>query len=421
MYLTIAGAAGGAGQVQTREDLCAHRYVRGATGCGKSTWLAHLFNAACEAGDGAWWISTHGGESMLDVIPEARVKDVVYLAPASDRPLGFNLFKRYTCEAIEANLIADQTTRLFELLFERSWGDRIAEMVNAAALALVDWGEEATLFELYRMLTDERFRRRVLAGTQRLGVRDVLEADDKETKGVMARTAAKVRKSVTNSVLLTTLGQRNGLDLAELVKRRAIVVTDLDSGKLGEHTARFLAETLVSKLQMVAMSRTGREKPVHLFCDEFQTYPVRAFATLLSECRKKRMPVTLAHQEGEQLPKELRGAVLQVGSKYWFRQTPPDAYMAVKDFPKGRHTAEDFVALPNYTVIAKELVRGRVVYSRFRTAPPAPATGARDLVLGASQGPSREAVLAEIAGRGTRDQAEDDLEGLNLSGVVVRA
>ena len=132
LYATLTGRTSG---TQTREDLCAHRYIRGATGCGKSTYLSHLFAGACEAGDGAWWISTHGGESMLDVVPGSRVKDVVYLAPASARPLGFNLFKRYTCEAIEANLIADQTTRLFELLFERSWGDRIAEMVNAAALA----------------------------------------------------------------------------------------------------------------------------------------------------------------------------------------------------------------------------------------------------------------------------------------------
>lgn len=405
---------------QTIADLCQHGYVRGANGTGKSTLLAHWFQDGCRHGNGVWWISTHNSRKMLDLVPESRSSEVVYIAPADPRPLGFNLFRRYTQEAVEVNLIADQTTRLFSLLFRGSWGDRIDELVNVSTLALLDYAEETeeevTLFELYRMLADSRFRQRVLSHVRHLGIAEVFTGD-RDTPNTLARTAAKIRRSVTNDVLLASLGQRDGLDLRRLVDQRAIVIADFDEGRLGPGTARFFAETLLSKLQMVGMSRPESAPLVRVFADEFQTYPTPAFGRALTELRKHRIAVTLAHQEAGQLPKELWAAVLQTGSRVYFRQSPLDGPLAAKDFPKGQHDAEFLANLPNYVFVAKMLSRGRLVYTMGRGAPWPESTGQAESILARCQGPAREAILAEIAGRGQRDA---EVEEVDTSGVVIR-
>ncbi len=403
---------------QTDEDLCAHRYVRGATGSGKSTFLANLFARSCRAGHGAWWVSTHGGANMLDLVPPERAGDVVFLAPASDRPLGFNLFRRYTSEAIEDSLVADQATNLVKMLYSDSWGSRIEELVSTAALALLSWaretGEEPTIVELYRVLADEGFRRGVLATARQLGVADAFDQKDRGAKEALQRAAAKVRRAVTNPVILATLGQRDGLDLADLVRRRAVVVTDLDAGRLGRLTAGFLAQVVVGKLQIIAMGRPPEAPLVELYLDEFQTYVLDGIELLLTEGRKKRMAVTLAHQEAAQLPKSLLAATLQVGSKYLFRQTPPDATLAAADFPKGRFDRDYFASLPNYVCVAKEVVRGRMRTRVLHAPPPPGPTGAAEAIIARCRGPARDAVLAEIAGRGRRGPGDE----VDTSGTV---
>lgn len=387
-----------AGRRQTLRDLATHAHVVGAIGAGKSTFLANRLVEMAGRGHGVCYITPHGAGEVLAVIPEHRVQDVIYLDPASDRPLGLNMLKLYTASSVERHVVADQTVGLFAVLFERSMGDNIIDRLYGGTLAVLDALEAPTFYDLYRFLTDEGFRGECL---ERCKAPAVAEIFTKEGPS-LDRAAAKVRRSVTNEVVLAALCQRQGLDLARIVADRKILICDLDQAKLGELTSSFLAQIIVAKLQIIATARSTKAPPYHLLFDEFQRYASSSIKILVEEGRKRNMPLCLAHQRAGQLSDDMQDCLALVGSCYYFRQTAKDAKAAEDDFPKDWVKAHPglFIRLPQYHVAARELVRDVPRYHSFKTPPPPPPTGRAQEIMDASRrGPTREEIVREVVAR----------------------
>jgi hypothetical protein len=127
----------------------------------------------------------------------------------------------------------------------------------------------------------------------------------------------------------------------------SILVVNLAKGKLGEGPAALLGSLLVSHLSLAAMERADRpqeeRRDFYLYLDEFHTFATLTLATMLSELRKYRLNLILAHQYLSQLETEVRDAVFgKAGTFIAFRVGALDAptvsragggYAAVVKFP----------------------------------------------------------------------------------------
>jgi len=123
-----------------------------------------------------------------------------------------------------------------------------------------------------------------------------------------------------------------------------------------------LGAMMVTKLQLAAMSRTDikmeERKDFYLYVDEFQNFSTESFANILSEARKYKLDLILAHQYLEQLDEKVRSAIFgNVGTIICFRVGAEDAEMFEKEFAP-EFSANDLVNLTKYHIYIKLMIEG---------------------------------------------------------------
>jgi hypothetical protein len=143
-----------------------------------------------------------------------------------------------------------------------------------------------------------------------------------------------------------------------------IFLVNLAKGKLGEDTASLLGSLLVSSTGLTGIRRADTpeeaRRDFYLYLDEFHTFTTLSLAGMLSELRKYRINLILAHQYLSQLDVQVRDAILgNVGTIIAFRIGLPDAELLESEFfPDFRAT--DLINLPNYHIYLKLMIDGRV-------------------------------------------------------------
>ena len=358
-----------------------HLYVIGKTGTGKTTLLRNLICQDIERGNGVALIDPHGdlAEEILDSIPSWRADHVLYFNPAdSDFPVGFNLVR--SSVASRKYLEASAVVGAFKHIWRDSWGPRLEYILYAGVAALMEC-ENVSLLSLPRMLTDARYRRWVLKQVADPIVRTFWE---REFAGFDKRLLAEIISPIQNKVgqllmaapLRNVFGQvKSKIDPRFIMDNRRIFIANLSKGRLGEDKSNLLGSLLISKFQTAAMERSdvpeGKRTDFFFYIDEFPNFSTDSFAGLLSEARKYRLNLTLAHQYIEQMTKEVREAVFgNVGSILSFRVGLTDARALANEFGSG-YAPEQFTELANYEVRTKLLHDGEYGEPFFgRTMPP---------------------------------------------------
>lgn len=345
-------------------------YVIGKTGVGKSTLLWTLIQQDIERGEGIALLDPHGDlvEEVLEAIPEGRKPDLVYFnVPDRSAPLGFNPLESVAPE--KRALAASGVLEVFKKLWLDSWGPRLEHILRNALLALFDQSE-ATLADVLRLMTDASFRK---AAALRIGNKHVYEFWIREFEGytphfraeAIAPIQNKVGAFLANPLLNRILTQpRSSFDLRQIMDERKILLVNLAKGKIGEDTAALLGALLVSKLGLAALSRADSpeddRRDFYVYLDEFPNFATLSLATMLSELRKYRLSLILAHQYLDQLPDELRNAILgNVGTIISFRVGPADAEILEKEFYP-EFSASDLVNLPNRNIYLRLMLDGAV-------------------------------------------------------------
>jgi hypothetical protein len=355
----IAMAANGSDIVFSREERQRHVYIIGKSGTGKSTFLFNLAMGDIVAGDGVAVIDPHGdlAEDILDAIPPSRMNDVCYLdAGETDYPVGFNPATRIAPE--RRALAASGIVAAFKHLWSDSWGPRLEHFLYHGVAALIS-RQHATLIDLPRLYTDDRYRERVLRSVEDPEtLRFWTEEFPGYTKALRSEAVApilnKAGQIAASPHLRLILGQVAPLlDLSSTMNNRRILVANLAKGTIGEQAANLLGSLLISHLQLVAMERgalTPRERvPFFVHVDEFQTFSSDAFALLLSEARKFATHFSLANQYTDQLSHAVRSAVIgNAGTLVVFRVGARDAELLAAEFrpmdPAGLADQEPFTA-----------------------------------------------------------------------------
>ncbi len=353
-----------------RADRRAHTYIIGKTGTGKSTLLETLMRQDLAAGDGLALLDPHGDliESVLTRIPEHRKRDLVYFdVPDAAHPLGFNPLESVSPE--KRPLAASGLLEVFKKMWAESWGPRLEHILRNALLALLDL-PEATLADILRMLDDRAFRRSAAGRVANANVRSfwLQEFENYPARfrlEAIAPIQNKVGAFVTHPVLQRIFAQRkSAFNIRQMMDAGKILLVNLGKGRIGEDAATLLGCMLVSSMGLAGLSRVempeSERRDFYVYLDEFQNFTTLGLATMLSELRKYRVNLILAHQYLAQLELPIREAVLgNAGTIIAFRVGSSDALILEREFTP-EFEALDLVNLPNHSIYLKLMVDGAV-------------------------------------------------------------
>ncbi len=350
-------------------DRSKHFYVIGKSGMGKSTLLENIAVQDIQNGHGFCFIDPHGGtaEKLLEYIPAERMKDVMYFAPFDmEHPIAFNIMEDVGAE--RRHLVVNGLMSVFEKIWEDAWSARMAYILQNTLLALLEY-PGATLLAVNRMYTDKEFRLKVVENVTDVSVKsfwvdEYAKYTDKYVQEATPAIQNKIGQFAGNPLIRNIIGQpKSSFDLRKIMDEKKIMIVNLSKGRVGEGNARLLGSMLVTKIYLAAMSRADESAatlkklpPFYLFVDEFQSFADKSFADILSEARKYKLCLTMAHQYIEQMEEEVRDAVFgNVGTMISFRVGSYDAEVLEKEFAPV-FIGEDIVNLGRFQMYLKLMI-----------------------------------------------------------------
>ncbi len=403
----------------TQEDRRRHLYSIGQTGAGKSTFLKQLVRQDIEAGHGVCVMDPAGdfAEYALSIVPKERAEDVVYFNPADiSRPIGLNMFEIDPSKPEQKTLVINELLGIFDKLYNlKETGGPVFEKYfkNSALLLLDDYEHEIpVLADIPRVLTDEKFRADKLSReTNPLVIQFwTQEAEKAGGEAALANMApyisTKVDTFVSNEFLRPILNQKiSAFNFRQAMDEQKIIICKFSKGEIGDLNAQLMGLLVVGKLLIAAFSRVNIEendrKDFYLYMDEFQNFATDSIATILSEARKYRLDMIIAHQYIKQLPEKIRDAVFgNVGSMVAFRIGIDDADYLKNKFEPVFNVA-DLTNIDNLNAYVTLLINGQTArpFNMKIDFPPAGTPEMFELLKELSSlkyGRSREEVDEEI-------------------------
>jgi CxxC-x17-CxxC domain-containing protein len=350
------------------DDRRRHMYFIGKTGMGKSTILENMIVEDIRAGRGVTVVDPHGdlAEKIIDYIPTNRINDVIYFNPADmDYPIAFNVVEQV--EPHLRHLVASGLIGVFQKLWADSWGPRLEYILRNAILAILDY-PGSTLLAVTRMLSDKKFRKKVVDKIQdpvvkAFWVNEFASYADKFASEAVSPIQNKVGQFLSSSLIRNIVGQvKSSINIREVMDAQKILILNLSKGRIGEDNSSLLGAMMITKIQLAAMSRVDiperERKDFYLYIDEFQNFTTDSFANILSEARKYRLNLIMAHQYIEQLGETVKPAVFgNVGTMIVFRVGAADAEELVMEFTP-TFVEDDIVNLPKYEFYIKLMIDG---------------------------------------------------------------
>lgn len=350
------------------DDRRRHMYIVGKTGMGKSNLLEGMIFQDIQAGRGVAIVDPHGdlAEKVLDFVPSSRINDVIYFNPADvDFPIAFNVLEKV--DSSLRHLVSSGLIGVFKKIWADSWGPRLEYLLRNSILALLDY-PDSTLLGINRILTDKAYRKKVVDKLQdpvvkAFWVEEYAKYPDKFATEAIAPIQNKVGQFLSSSLIRNIVGQvKSSITMREVMDQKKILILNLSKGRIGEDNSALLGAMMITKIQLAAMSRVDiMEKErvdFYLYVDEFQNFATDSFADILSEARKYRLNLIIAHQYIEQLGEVVQPAVFgNVGTMLIFRVGAADAEFLVKEFTP-YFTEEDLVNLPKYNIYLKLMIDG---------------------------------------------------------------
>ncbi len=351
------------------KDRAKHTYIIGKTGMGKSTVLENMTIQDIQNGNGVAFLDPHGktADLFLEYVPEHRKKDVIYFAPFDmDHPISFNVLEDVGPD--KRHLVTSGLMSAFKKIWVDAWSARMEYILNNILLALLEY-PGSTLIGVNRMLADKDYRKKVVDNIKDPSVKafwvdEFAKYGDRYMQEAGASIQNKIGQFVSNPLVRNIIGQpKSTFDLRKIMDDKKILIINLSKGRMGETNANLIGSMLITKIYLAAMSRADSTEsvlsklpPFYLYVDEFQNFANESFADILSEARKYKLCLTVAHQYIEQMSDEVRAAVFgNVGTMITFRVGAYDAEVLEKEFAP-QFTAEDLVNLGRFQIYLKLMI-----------------------------------------------------------------
>jgi hypothetical protein len=386
-YCVLGTLATGESVPLTHGDRRRHLYLIGKTGTGKSTLLFNLMLADLELGRGFALLDPHGdlARAVADAVPPERTNEVLYFDPADlSHPVAFNPLERVAPD--HRPLVAAHMVAAFKHLWGDSWGPRLEYILGSALRLLLD-APGSTLLGLPRLLADETYRSRLLTTCADPVIRAFWQREfaayhDRFLVEAVSPIQNKIGALLSPPALRNIVGQqRSTLNIPHLMNSGRVLIVNLSKGRLGEGPAHLLGAFLATAFAQTAESRAdmpeGERRDFTLYADEFQNFATDSFAAILSEARKWRLSLALAHQFLGQLPTHLRQAVIgNAGTLIAFRLGAEDAPLIADEL--GLANPDALTDTPNFAAWIKLMYRDSPTGARYlKTSPPTAAASGR--------------------------------------------
>src|ERR1700690_3605091 len=352
------------------DDRRRHMYLIGKTGMGKTTLMENMVIQDIRNGHGVAFLDPHGDsiQRILNSIPNSRVNDVIYFNPADlDYPVAFNILE--SVDPKYKHLVASGLMGIFTKIWANAWSARMEYILNNCILALLDT-PGTTLLGIPRMLVDKDYRQKIISNLKdpvikAFWVHEYEAWQDKFRNEAIAPIQNKVGQFLSTSIIRNVVGQsKSTINIFDIMNDGKIFLVNVSKGRIGEDNSGLLGGMIITKIQLAAMERVRipeeHRKDFYLYVDEFQNFVTDAFAGILSEARKYRLNLTVAHQYTAQLVVDKSSAVRDavfgnVGTMIIFRVGADDADFLEKEFDP-EFTPGDLVNLPNYKIYLKLMI-----------------------------------------------------------------
>ncbi|MCX6789200.1 MAG: type IV secretion system DNA-binding domain-containing protein, partial [Candidatus Gribaldobacteria bacterium] len=357
----------------SRDDRRRHFYIVGQTGVGKSTLLREMIRQDIEKGEGVGVIDPNGDlvEDILAIIPKERADDVVLFEPFDmSRPCGLNMLEWKTPD--QRDFAISEMISIYTKLFPPEIIGPMFEhyMRNAMLALMADKNDIGTLAEIPRIFTDKAFMESKVAHVTDPLVQTFWQQEWSQTTGqtrsdMLGYVVSKVGRFVGNEMMRNIIGQqKSSFDLEDIMNNKKIFLANLSKGLTGEMNASLLGLILVSKMQLAAFRRASmaqeERQDFYLYIDEFQNFTTDSIAIILSEARKYRLNLILAHQFMPQLTEQIRNAVIgNVGSIACFRVGAMDAEFLEKQF-EPEFSRYDLLNIDNFNFVVKMMINNKI-------------------------------------------------------------
>ncbi len=330
------------------EDRFRHFYVIGQTGTGKSSIFQSMIRQDLKNGAGLCVIDPHGSlvDDILPFIPRERADDVIYFNPAdTERPMGLNLLEAST-DAEKDMVALDAMNIMIKMFDEEIFGPRIQDYFRNGCLTLMDDPEGGSLTDIVRLFTDDAFQKIKVDNVKNPIVKSfwtnqMANTGQREKQEMIPYFAAKFGAFITNTMMRNIIGQtKSAFNFADVMQDGKILLMNLSKGMTGDINSKLLGLIIVSKLQIAALRRQTLAKEdrrdFFLYIDEFQNYITDSIESILSEARKYRLSLNLAHQYIGQLVEKqdesIKNAVFgNVGSMMCYKISATDAEFMAKE------------------------------------------------------------------------------------------
>lgn len=294
-------------------DRFRHFYIIGQTGTGKSTILRTMLNQDMANGTGFTLIDPHGdlAEACIEYFPKEHIDKLVYRDAGNDElPFGFNFLTAKTER--EQDLVTNDAVDMMVKLFGADiFGPRIQDYFRNAVLTLMEQPDGGTLVEIVRLFTDEAYQKIKVSNVKNPVVRARWEKTynamgDKEKKEMIPYFQSKFGPFTTTPILRNIIGQpESSFDIGDIMDSGKTLIMNLSKGRMGDINANLLGMMIVSQVKLAAFRRADQNEkdrvPHFLYIDEFQNFVTPAIESILSEARKYKLGLVLAHQYLKQL------------------------------------------------------------------------------------------------------------------------
>lgn len=364
-----------------QEDRMRHFYEIGQTGTGKTYLMKSMIIQDMQNGEGVCYIDPHGSDiaDVLAAVPPERAEDLIYFDPAyTARPYGLNILEWDEKYPEQKTFVTNELYEIFVKLFgdvPESLGPMFQQYYrNATLLALEGQAAgKATIADIPKVFADRDFRHELLENSKNPIVNqfwvNIAEkaGGDASLENVTPYITAKTDTFLANEIMRPIISQeKSTMDFKQIMDERKILLVNLSKGRIGDLNAQLLGLLIVGKFLQAALARvddlnTKDLAPFYLYIDEFQNFTTPSIATILSEARKYKLSLNLAHQFIKQLDEKIRDAVFgNVGTKCAFRVSSEDAEFLEKTYAP-EFSAKDISSIENYNAYLSLLVDGTPV------------------------------------------------------------
>ncbi|OGY79132.1 MAG: hypothetical protein A2550_01475, partial [Candidatus Jacksonbacteria bacterium RIFOXYD2_FULL_43_21] len=351
-----------------REDRRRHMYVIGKTGMGKTTMLENMVYQDILRGEGVAVIDPHGDlvDNIVNMIPPSRINDTIYFNPADKEfPVAFNILGEENLQ--HRYLVVSSLVGIFKKIWADSWGPRLEYLLRNSLITLMEAGN-STILGVPRIFVDNKYRKKLVDQItdpviKSFWINEYAKYNQTFQVEAVNPIQNKIGQFISIPLIRNMIGQvKSKLNFREILDDKKIFLVNLAKGLIGEDVSSLLGATIISKLQIAAMMRADvpeEERPdFYLYIDEFQNFSTESFATILSEARKYRLNLIMAHQYIEQLDELVAAAVFgNVGTMVCFGMGSDDAETLEPHFAT-EFVLQDLVNLGKYETIMRLMVDG---------------------------------------------------------------